>query len=295
MQRGRRISEALLAKEKSDAHLLSVDKAEWYQVDRRQLSSLLDATFLQLSFDREAEEFLANSLSTSNSICLQTYYTLATLFLQTFITKTSINGVLDRGGMYLFSPQHFQQLLDLPPDWIAADKKMIDLGAGDGAITEVMKQYYKQASATEASQIMQWRLRQKDITLLPIDGWNDQHFDLISALNLLDRHFDPKSLLRDLRKTALDSNGIVLLAVVLPWSQYVEFNLNDTTSTRATDHITLDGSTFEQQANSLTEQLLIPAGFQVLRWTKLPYLCEGDSYRAYYKLTDSVFVLKAIP
>jgi hypothetical protein len=172
---------------------------------------------------------------------------------------------------------------------------MIDLGAGDGAITEIMKQYYKQVYATEASQVMQWRLRQKEITVLPIDGWADKNFDLICALNLLDRHFDPKSLLRDLHKTALTSNALVLLAIVLPWSQYVEFNIQNSTSIHAVDYITLDGTTFEQQASSLVEKLLIPAGFQVLRWTKLPYLCEGDSYRAYYKLTDSVFVLRAIP
>ena len=31
---------------------------------------------------------------------------------------------------------------------------------------------------------------------------------------------------------------------------------------------------------------------QVVRWSRLPYLCEGDLEQAFYWLSDAVFVLK---
>uniref|UniRef100_A0A0K0DRM1 Uncharacterized protein n=1 Tax=Angiostrongylus cantonensis TaxID=6313 RepID=A0A0K0DRM1_ANGCA len=49
-------------------------------------------------------------------------------------------------------------------------------------------------------------------------------FDLISVLNLLDRHYNPRKLLRDVYVAALRSNCSVLVAIVLPIDQYVEFH-----------------------------------------------------------------------
>ena len=40
--------------------------------------------------------------------------------------------------------------------------------------------------------------------------------------------------------------------------------------------INVHGRTFEQHANTLVQNEFIPAGFELIRWTKLPYLCEGD-------------------
>src|ERR1700722_17986445 len=55
-------------------------------------------------------------------------------------------------------------------------------------------------------------------------------------------------------------NCPVLLAVVLPLSQYVEFNPTNSRSTRADDCIQLAGRTFEEQADSFVKTLLQPAG-----------------------------------
>lgn len=40
--------------------------------------------------------------------------------------------------------------------------------------------------------------------------------------------------------------------------------------------LSLKGHLFEHHVASIVEQELAPAGFEVIRWTKLPYLCEGD-------------------
>ncbi|KHN84562.1 Methyltransferase-like protein 9 [Toxocara canis] len=186
------------------------------------------------------------------------YYALASAILSLVMTKTSINGVLDRGGMFVFSTSQFREFMQIPPEWDESNKFMLDLGAGDGRVTSVIAQFYKNVAVTEASQIMEWRLGQRGYKVLPLDKWPSipDPLHLVSALNLLDRHFDPFTLLNS--------------------------------------KINLKGGTLEEQANSLVEQVFVPAGFELIRWGKLPYLCEGDYNRAYYKLDDTVFLLRAV-
>lgn len=52
------------------------------------------------------------------------------------------------------------------------------------------------------------------------------------------------------------------------------------------------GDLFEEQVRSLVEDVLTPAGFEVVSWSRVPYLCEGDLQQSYYWLDDSIFVLK---
>lgn len=54
----------------------------------------------------------------------------------------------------------------------------------------------------------------------------------------------------------------------------------------------IQGYTFEEQSNSFINDVLHPAGYVVEKWTRLPYLCEGDMYQAYYWLDDAVFIAR---
>ena len=56
--------------------------------------------------------------------------------------------------------------------------------------------------------------------------------------------------------------------------------------------IALNGTTWEEQVASLIKGIFQPAGFIVEKFTKLPYLCEGDLYQDYYMLHDAVFILR---
>ncbi|KAH7719591.1 DREV methyltransferase [Aphelenchoides avenae] len=301
MYRGQRLANMLLEKDASDDVLINENRNYWYQVNLDAIPSAeIRSTFHRSAYDNETESFLDASLSTSNSVCLQLYYSFAASVLSLALTKTSINGILNRGGMFVFSHDQLKGFLGLPDDWSPIDKAVLDLGAGDGGVTSVMGQFYNDVYATETSGVMDWRLRQRGFTTLAVDKWvsHNRRFHLISALNLLDRHFSPKQLLAELHQTASQSNCLVLLAIVLPVKQYVEFNLKEN-SNRADAAINVTGRTFEEQVVSLTEETFRPAGFDVVRWTKLPYLCEGDfnraSQRAYYKLDDAVFLLRPVP
>ncbi|KIH47986.1 DREV methyltransferase [Ancylostoma duodenale] len=142
---------------------------------------------------------------------------------------------------------------------------------------------------------MQWRLRQQNFLEEDVEKWSStsRRYNLISALNLLDRHYNPRKLLSDLHDLALHSKCYVLMAVVLPVHQYVEFRPSSADS-RSNARLKVSGNSFEQHASSLVENEFISAGFEVVKWTKLPYLCEGDLNKPYYLLDDALFLLRPV-
>uniref|UniRef100_A0A915PPK1 DREV methyltransferase n=1 Tax=Setaria digitata TaxID=48799 RepID=A0A915PPK1_9BILA len=300
MFRGQRITRMLLEKEEMDHRLLASDHSEWYCIERTAITPYMLNKFHQFCIDDSMEKFLQNSLETSNSICLQVYYALVTSMLSIALTKTSINGILGRGGMHLFSLTQLRKFLDIPPEWVSYDKKLLDLGAGDGRITATMARLYGTVSVTEASKVMEWRLKQYGFTIVPMDTWHQSGtYHLVSALNLLDRHHSPTLLLDQLHSLTLRSNSLLLLAVVLPLHQYVEFHPTERTNQPdihsyffPDTKILVNGETFEEQAGSLVVDVLEPAGFELVKWSKLPYLSEGDFGGPVYHLDDAVFLLK---
>uniref|UniRef100_A0A914GU01 Uncharacterized protein n=1 Tax=Globodera rostochiensis TaxID=31243 RepID=A0A914GU01_GLORO len=238
----------------------------WYDVDHRFLTEEAQRHFVPLQLDDETNEFLHSSLVVSNSICLQIYYSFVASLLSVFLTKTSINGLLDRGRMFIFSHAHVRAFLALPDDWSPIGRRMLDIGAGDGEVTAKFVPFFGHVWVVEASKIMEWRLARRGFTVLPMDKWERSGpYELISALNLLDRH------------------------------NFVEFNDASVSRGRSlpVSEIPTKGSTFEAQVNTLIQNVLRPSGFAVIRWTKLPYLCEGDLSRAFYTLEDAVFLLNA--
>jgi hypothetical protein len=110
------------------------------------------------------QDFLSAACQTSNSVCLQFFYSLASTMLAILtLTKTSINGILNRGGMFLLSHKHVNTFL-MPylntPD-MSGRGALLDLGAGDGAITEHIQTVagFTRVLVTEASTPMRWRLK----------------------------------------------------------------------------------------------------------------------------------------
>ena len=61
------------------------------------------------------------------------------------------------------------------------------------------------------------------------------------------------------------------------------------------EKLDIHGRTVEEQITSFVYDVLSPAGFLVLSFTKVPYLCEGDLYEDFFVLDDYVFVLKLKP
>lgn len=67
--------------------------------------------------------------------------------------------LLGRGSMFVFSPEQFQRLLKINPEW--KSHRLLDLGAGDGEVTKVMSPHFEEIYATELSETMIWQLQKK--------------------------------------------------------------------------------------------------------------------------------------
>ena len=86
-----------------------------------------------------------------------------------------------------------------------------------------------------------------------------------------------------------------IVALVLPWCPFVE---NGTKQDVPSEDLNMDGgrckarNSFEEAVNTIIDNVFLPHGYNVKAWTRLPYICAGDTYQRYYVLTDAFFVLE---
>uniref|UniRef100_A0A668AAP5 Methyltransferase 9, His-X-His N1-histidine n=2 Tax=Myripristis murdjan TaxID=586833 RepID=A0A668AAP5_9TELE len=275
----------------SESEAAGIETQEWYRCCPDLLGDTVRPLFVQSHLDTDTQAFLRRSVEKSGWLFTQLYHSFISSVLSPLISRTSINGLLGRGSMFVFSAEQFQRLLRVGPDWRA--ERLLDLGAGDGGVTEVMGAHFREVYATEVSAPMRWHLQRRNYKLLGIDEWQQTGFqyDLISCLNLLDRCDHPLELLRGIRRSLVPGTGRVIMAAVLPFQPYVEIGGR---WQRPKERLRVKGKTWEEQVTNLSNEVLRGAGFQVEAVTRLPYLCEGDMYNDYYVLDDAVFVLKAL-
>ncbi|KAM4623419.1 protein-L-histidine N-pros-methyltransferase isoform 2-T2 [Polymixia lowei] len=275
----------------TESEAAGIETQEWYRCSPDLLGEMVQPLFVQSHLDSDTQAFLRRSGEKSGWLFTQFYHSFVSTVLSPLVSRTSINGFLGRGSMFVFSADQFQRLLHITPEWRA--ERLLDLGAGDGGVTEVMGAHFREVYATEVSLPMRWHLQRKNYKLLGLDEWEQMEFkyDLISCLNLLDRCDNPLDLLRGIRRSLVPGTGRVILAVVLPFQPYVEIGGR---WQRPKEHLRVKGKTWEEQVTILSNDVFQGVGFEVEAVTRLPYLCEGDMYKDYYVLDDAVFVLKAL-
>ncbi|XP_040922611.1 methyltransferase-like protein 9 isoform X1 [Toxotes jaculatrix] len=274
----------------SESEAAATETQEWYRCCPDLLGESLRPLFVQSHLDSATKAFLKRSVEKSGWLFTQLYHSFVSTVLSSLVSRTSINGFLGRGSMFVFSAEQFQKLLQISPEWRA--ERLLDLGAGDGGVTEVMGSHFREVYATEVSLPMKWHLQRRNYKVLGIDEWQQTGFqyDVISCLNLLDRCDDPLHLLRDIRRSLVPNTGRLILAAVLPFQPYVEVGGQ---WQRPKEHLKIKGKTWEEQVTNLSSEVFRRAGFEVEAVTRVPYLCEGDMYNDYYVLDDAVFVLRA--
>jgi hypothetical protein len=114
-------------------------------------------------------------------------------------------------------------------------------------------------------------------------------------LNVLDRADKPLTMLREIREMLDPQNGLFLLAVVLPFSAFVEVGTQRVAPSERLPMrggLCAEGASFEVAASLLLRNVLLPAGFKLRYFSRVPYLCRGDLQSPYYVLSDAVFVLQ---
>jgi hypothetical protein len=225
----------------------------------------------------------------SDSFDIETFVNETYFFnrLSVYLSIMKANGLLGRGRMFVYSTAQFKRLLAVNNDQQYPLASLLDIGAGDGAVTQRMAGLFERVYTTEMSSIMQWRLSNYGYTVLDPDHWLDIKFDVITCLNVLDRCEKPLTLLKNIRNHLNVEHGRLIVGLVLPFKPYYEYN-NDH---HPNEWIRIDGRLPEEQINELIRTVFQPLGFQLKKFSRLPYLCEGDMEQSYYFLSDYVFVL----
>lgn len=183
--------------------LRNFDHSKWYEVNLDNMSPDIAAKFKKMSYDNETDQFIQNCYRKSEWLFTHLFNAIARAFLGLFLTSTSVNGLLRRGSMFVFSNQQFSLIYDE----IASVKSnpeslLLDLGSGDGCVTLVMAQHFHQTYCTEVSPVMKKILGKSGFKLLDAETWadNDLSFDLITCLNLLDRCEKPLTTMKLMRQ-----------------------------------------------------------------------------------------------
>ncbi|CAF2045488.1 unnamed protein product [Rotaria magnacalcarata] len=282
-------AKAALTRIESDQHLADIDRRAWYRLTRSDLLlEELRELFHEFHEDEETTEFIDQSQNRSDNIPLQVLHSLASSLLTVFIARTSANGLIGRGRMFVYSTNQFKTLLGLDNNSQFKFKSLLDIGAGDGSVTRRMASLFEKVYATEMSKVMQWSLSTCGYEVLDIDQWGDIKFDVITCLNVLDRCEKPLSLLKNIREHTNPNHGRVIMSLVLPFKPYFEYSKDHLPD----ESIHIEGRLPEEQINEIVSNIFQPLGFRVKKITRLPYLCEGDMERSYYFLSDYIFVLE---
>lgn len=299
------LARAIFEKVHNDQYLDEYDTRLWYRLVHK-LPEHFQSKFVPLDQpDDTTVNWLEKAKELSANIWIQLWHTLARTILQFFMTQTDINGFLKRGSMFILSDDQFEKLLkagNFNVDNFITDGHntvdILDIGAGDGEISvrlidsviKLNKNAKVRVFATETSWTMRERLEKRNFTIID-KITNVQNVPLVACLNVLDRCIDPYELLQDIYNV-LAPNGRVIIALVLPYVHYVEFNTSHLPIRPLMDHWPSKAKQFSFEAEAMMFfEILENFGFKVESWTKAPYLCEGDLRQSFYWLIDLVVVL----
>lgn len=263
----------------------------WYLMDLNAIRSEdVRMKFIQMNLDDGTQKFLDQSREKSDWLGTQVWHALVTFVAGWKVSKTSLNGWLNRGSMFVLSESQFMRLTGWGEDHRGG--ALLDLGAGDGNVTAYLSGFFEETFVTEVSSVMRKILVRRGYRLKGVETWDSeddpQKYEMIAALNLLDRCDAPLTLLKQIPKK-LAKNGYVLIALVLPLNQFVEAN---GPTYAASETIVVEGQTMEEQVDSLVKCVFEPLGYKLKSWTRVPYLCEGDIHKDWYFMIDIVLLLQ---
>lgn len=280
----------------------------------RPLKEPLGRLWQPLSYDDDTKAFVESCTTTWATWILDTITQLLRFF---GMSLTDANGFLGRGQMHVLSRAQGEELLapglearrvalaaaQTSGSASAADRalRLLDVGAGDGEVTAKLAHLFQEVHATEVSQQMAKRLRAKGYRvstepfLTPEAYPETGSYDVVSLLNLLDRCDYPLEQLRGAARLMRPVTGRLLIALVLPYAEFVEEGarrrpVKEPLNMRGAR--CGDGVPFEDSLEAFLTRACLPLGLAVERIARVPYLCRGDSHKAYYTLSDAILVLR---
>ena len=199
-----------LERTKRENELQNIDRSRWYKINRGCIHNVeLSSKFVENYCDSETSEFIQTCVDGGFQSFVNTFFkSLIRAVLNLFLTSTSICGLLKCGSMFVFSNEQFRSFVvetitaehpDLNDDSLRDDGgntfgQVLDIGAGDGTVTEVISKHFKRTFCTEISTYMCQRLQERGFIVLDVNDWANEFqaqitndVTLVSCLNVLDR------------------------------------------------------------------------------------------------------------
>lgn len=249
-----------------------------YIYDEHLFPPHLQKLFITLDCDQETDDFFA---SVEN---LEIIEKLSIVCLKPLISciygLTETNAFLGIGQMFLLSSQHLDCLLGEKYHC----ESHLDIGSGDGSITEKFCKFARDQFCIEISRGMMITLQSKQFKVFSsIDNIQKEKFDLITILNVFDRCEKPISLLNDC-VSRMHENTILMISIVLPFFQYVEKG-------EIQEKFIEEGLEWNNSVVQIVS-LLEKHNLNVIYISRLPYLSQGDVYQDYYVLDTVIIVAK---
>lgn len=212
--------------------------------------------------------------------------TALTNVASSFASSYDAHGWFGSYRMHLLSPEMWGDLLDGQ-----RRGSLLDVGAGAGYVTACAKPWFATVVATETSEPQRKRLLAREIDARPEDLTTSslgRRFDVVAALNVLDRTAQPLTLLRSLiAHTA--PNGLLILALPLPARPHVHVKGG---TIAPSERLPTAAEDWELAARELSENMLEPAGLRIERLARAPYLSRGDTQARMYVLDDAIWVCR---
>ena len=193
--------------------------------------------------------------------------------LRRVMSDFDADGLLGTCPMALLGPRSWEAL--------AGDKRggrLLDVGAGSGDITLHARSLFRHIVTTETSGPMARRLRRRgfpchrlDLAREPLPGGGP--FDVVSLLDVLDRCDRPRSLLKA-AAGLLAPDGRLLVSLPLPVRPHFDAGGH---TVDPDEPITGRGERWEEALVDLIDGTIEPAGLEVRRIARAPYLSLGAS------------------
>jgi SAM-dependent methyltransferase len=156
--------------------------------------------------------------------------------------------------------------------------RLLDVGAGSGDVTVHARSLFREIVTTETSGPMARRLRRRGFTCHRVDLAREPlpgggKFDVVALLDVIDRCDRPRSLLKA-AASLLAPDGRLLVSVPLPVRPHVDVGGH---TVDPDEPITGSGETWEEALADLIDGTIEPAGLEVRRIARAPYLSIGAS------------------
>ncbi|MDB4971946.1 MAG: hypothetical protein JWN48_287 [Myxococcaceae bacterium] len=251
-----------------------------YDCDGARLGDRLAARFRPLTRDAECDAWLARWTVRPNGW----FKSHLGEVLSSFVSSYDAHGLLGSYPMHLLSSANYRDLLGGEHH-----VSLLDVGAGAGFVTEGARASFDQIVCTETSAPLRKRLSERGFEVSELDLTEHslgRSFDVVSALNVLDRTARPLTLLSQLR-AHMTAQGKLLLSIPLPARPHVHVKGGTIAPSERLPTMAAD---WETAARELTERMIEPAALRVERLARVPYLSRGDFRAPLYVLDAAIWV-----